>query len=56
MNANQIHSTVTYPNRGKYAWSCQDCPAKARGYETEKAAKRIAAIHENPAATPSRRH
>lgn len=48
MNPNQVHSTVTYPKGGKFAWACQDCPAKARGYETEKAAQRIARIHEDP--------
>jgi hypothetical protein len=50
VNANQVHSTVTWAaDRGEsYGWRCQDCPAKADGYPTEKAAHRIARIHEDP--------
>jgi hypothetical protein len=56
VNANQIHSTITWPaDRGNtYCWHCQDCPASADGYLTKRAAQRIAAIHEDPSRRPSK--
>lgn len=48
--ANRIHSALTWASdRGTtYGWHCQDCPATAEGYPTEKHARRIARIHEDP--------
>jgi len=50
MTANQVHSTLIWAadDGESYGWHCQDCPATAEGYPTEKAARRIARIHEDP--------
>jgi hypothetical protein len=48
VSRNRIHSTVTHPTRKGWGWSCEDCPAKADGYEGKDQASRVASIHEDP--------
>lgn len=57
MNANQVHTTVTWPVAGglTWAWSCEDCPATSGGYRTEARAQRVAAIHEDPSRKQGRK-
>lgn len=52
MNANRIHSTVTYVTEAGWGWGCEDCPAKGDGYDDKDKALRVASIHEDPSREP----
>jgi hypothetical protein len=44
----RIHSTITVPTLAGWGWRCDDCPAKADGYDDKDQALRVASIHEDP--------
>lgn len=48
MNPVRIHSTVTHRTLKGWGWGCQDCHAKADGYDDKDQALRVASIHEDP--------
>lgn len=59
MTPNHIHTTLTTPvdeaGEWKWVWACGDCPARAiRNYPSKTAARRVAAIHEDPSHQGSR--